>query len=141
MLRTPARAHGFGLVEMTIIVIVIGVTALFAIPRYEARGEKPVVRSAFRYGMYVERIQAARIREQGSYEPVMEQLEVADGVPPEFHVADWTVDPEVGWLMRLERHNDDSPFGAYTLCFSDQGFHLAESTVPIALVPSQWRGD
>lgn len=135
--ETPARQ--FGLVETTIIVIVIGLTALFAIPRFEARTELPVVERAIRFGEWVKSHQSARYRKGLEFSAHVDQFHETQSserqVPFEFSLEPIEVDGRRHWEMTLIRREEGSSFGGYRIVWDNQGFNRTKSTVPHALLP------
>ena len=133
----PARQ--FGLIETTIIVIVIGMTALFAIPRFEARTELPVVERAIRFGEWVKAHQSARYRKGLDFSTHVDQFNETQGsprqVPAEFSLEPLEVDGRKFWEMTLVRREAGSSFGGYKIVWDNQGYNRIKSTVPRALLP------
>lgn len=137
----PARQ--FGLIETTIIVIVVGLTALFAIPRFEARTELPVVERAIRFGEWVKSHQSARYRKGLEFSAHVDQFNETQTsvrlVPEEFSLEPLEVDGRRHWEMTLIRREASSAFGGYRIVWDSQGFNRIKSTVPLALLPSDLR--
>jgi type IV pilus assembly protein PilA len=133
----PARQ--FGLIETTIIVIVVGMTALFAIPRFEARTELPVVEQAIRFGEWVKSHQSARYRKGLDFSMHIEQFHEAQSnerqVPAEFSLDPIKADGRKHWEMTLTRREEGSSFGGYKIVWDNQGYNRTKSTVPMALLP------
>jgi len=134
----PARP--FGLIETTIIVIVVGITALFAIPRFEARTELPVVEQAVRFGEWVKSHQSARYRKGLDFSAHVDQFHVTQGserqVPSEFSLEPLKVDGRKHWELTLTRRQKNSSFGAYKIVWDNQGYNRTKSTVPLGLLPN-----
>ena len=137
------KRRNFGLIETTVIVTVIGITALFAIPRVEARSEAPVVRKGMQYVEWVATHQRVRLNKNMDYSPHLAAFTDAQGalrqVPAEFSLSDIVADGRKHWEVVLERREDDSSFGAYTIVYDLQGFNETRSTVPRALLPERYR--
>lgn len=138
----PIRKN-FGLIETTVIVTMIGITALFAIPRVEARGEAPIVREGIQYVEWVATHQRARLNKNLDYTPHLAAFADAQGasreVPDDFSLREITADGRKHWEVVLERREDDSSFGAYTIVYDMQGLNETRSTVPRALLPERYR--
>ncbi len=133
----------FGLIETTIIVIVAGLTALFAIPRFEARTELPVVERAIRFGEWVKSHQSARYRKDLEFSAHIDQfLETQNSarqIPEEFSLEPIIVDGRKHWEMTLMRREASSSFGGYRIVWDNQGYNRIKSTVPLALLPVDLR--
>ncbi|MAW59755.1 MAG: hypothetical protein CMJ94_02845 [Planctomycetes bacterium] len=132
----------FGLLETTVIVIVIGITALFAIPRVEARTEAPVVRKALQYAEWIAAHQTTRMRKGEGYSEHLAAFHDAQGalrpVPEEFTLTELKADGRRYWELVLTRREHSSSFGAYTIVFDSQGLNTYISTVPRALLPERY---
>lgn len=141
--KPSVSRHAFGLVETTVIVIAIGVTALFAIPRIEARSEAPLVEQAAAYCRFIAAHQAARYRkglEFSGHAPELSQYLDEERQPPdEFVVKKLTAEGKRHWRLILERRETTSAFGNYTIVWDNRGFNDRLSTVPSVLLPDQLR--
>jgi len=135
----PARHSGFGLIEMTLVVTVIGICALFAIPRFEAHGEAPRTRAAVKFGREVVLRQNARAHQSIDFAQYMEQLELIREVPQGFHIAEMEAEGQRHWRIVLERLAGEGSFGSYQLVFDRAGFNPISSTVPKGLLPDAQR--
>lgn len=143
-MESPQSAPGtrpFGLVETTIIVVVIGVTALFAIPRFEARSEVPVVSRATDFCEWIQIHQAVRYRKGVDYSEHIAAFHDRQGsvrsVPDEFSIKSLEVDGRKHWELRLLRRETGSSFGAYEIVWDSQGFNETKSSVPRGLLPEE----
>jgi type IV pilus assembly protein PilA len=137
-MHSAPKSLGFTLVEMTIVVIVIGVTALFAVPRYEARKEITITAKAFRYLDRMRLFQNHYYREHGTYATHVEALGIEGNLPDEFVLEDFeSGDWRIGWRASLLRHSRWSTFGAYRIVFDDAGYDRSRSTVCLGLEPDE----
>lgn len=128
----------FGLLETSIITIVIGIAALFAIPRYEARAETQVTAKALRY------VQAVWARQQALQVKGLPPAEHLDQfasnpqwkwvVPHEFLVDEFGLDSQGDWFIVVKRRALDCVFGDYTIVYDADGFNRSKSTLPPALL-------
>ena len=136
---TDRPARQFGLVETTIIVIVVGLTALFAIPRFEARTELPVVERAVRFGEWVKSHQSARYRKGLDFSAHVDQFQATQDsvrqVPAEFSLDPIKSKGRTHWEMTLRRRESGSSFGGYIIVWDNQGYNRTKSTVPLGLLP------
>jgi len=137
------KSRNFGLIETTVIVTVIGITALFAIPRVEARSEAPIVREGMQYAEWVATHQRVRLNKQLDYTAHVEAFTDSQGtlreVPHAFSLAHIEADGRKHWELHLQRREEDCSFGAYTIVYDQQGFNEQSSTVPHALLPERYR--
>lgn len=138
----PQRRN-FGLIETTVIVTVIGITALFAIPRVEARGESPIAREGMQYAEWVATHQRVRLTKGEDYSAHIEAFVDSQGalreVPTDFSLVQLEAEGRTHWEIELQRRESSSSFGAYSIVFDLQGFNEKRSTVPRALLPERYR--
>lgn len=121
---------------MTLIVVMIGITALFAIPRYEAQKEAPISAKAFQFLHRMQGAQNLHYRKHGKFADHVEAMNIQSSIPPEFVLRDLRSDDwEAGWTAVLVRRSRWSAFGPYTVKFNQNGFQVKGSTVCRALVP------
>lgn len=137
------KRRNFGLIETTVIVTVIGITALFAIPRVEARDEAPIVRKGMQYAEWVATHQRVRLNKQLDYTAHVAAFADSQGtlreVPSEFSLAHFEAKGRSHWELHLQRREEGSFFGAYTIVYDLEGFNDQSSTVPHALLPERYR--
>lgn len=140
---TLPQRRNFGLIETTVIVTVIGITALFAIPRVEARGEAPIVRKGMQYAEWVATHQLVRLSKGEDYTSYTAAFADSQGavreIPAEFSLVKLEAEDRSHWEIELSRRESSSSFGAYTIVFDLQGFNEQRSTVPRALLPDRYR--
>ncbi len=138
----PLRRN-FGLIETTVIMTVIGITALFAIPRVEAQSESPIVREAMQYAEWVATHQRVRISKGLDYSDFIEAFvgsqESLREFPDEFSLRRFEAEGSRHWELHLQRRQTGSSFGLYTIVYDLQGFNEHSSTVPRALLPERYR--
>jgi type IV pilus assembly protein PilA len=132
--------QAFSLVEMTLIVIMIGITALFAIPRYEAQKEAPISSKAFHFLHRLQGAQNLYYRNNGKFADHVEAMGIQSSIPTEFVLRDLKSDDwESGWTAVLVRRSRWSAFGPYTVIFTEDGFQAEPSSLCRALVPKDKR--
>lgn len=127
---------GFSLVELTIVVIILGVLATFAVPRFMRVVERTKASESFAYLAEIQSAQARYAAENGEYAQAVTDLDIQLNAPNHFTAgaatsADW----ETEWAMELTRTGASSGYGAYTVGFDENGFDTVASTIPAELIP------
>lgn len=132
----PSRRAGFSLVELTIVVVILGVLATFAVPRYQASVEKTKVAGAFQSLSEIQNLFARKLAMDGTYMGPSWDLELNPWIPEGFRFVrlrsgDW----EKRWELVVRRNGPSSGFGRYRIVWNQDGFHARRSTVPEELLP------
>ncbi len=121
---------GFTLVELAVVIVIIGVLAAFAVPRFRASVERSKAAEAFNY---LSSIQAAMERyhaRQGTYASDTNDLDIQFTTPKYFTVGDVDgEDLETSWSLTLTRTGNAAGYGAYTVIFTEEGFDSTNSTI------------
>ncbi len=130
------KKAGFSLVELTIVVIILGVLATFAVPRFMRVVERTKASESFAYLAEIQSAQARYNAENGEYAQAVTDLDIDLSAPNHFTAgavtaADW----EIEWEMELTRAGASSGYGAYTVVFSENGFDTGTSSIPAELIP------
>ena len=128
---------GFSLVELTIVVVILGVLATFAVPRFMSSVERTKASESFSYLAQIESAQGRYNAERGLYADSTSKLDIDLDTPEFFDVsspssADW----ETKWEMKLTRNGASSGYGRYTVVFDQDGYNTAKSTIPSDLAPN-----
>ncbi len=132
----PARS-GFSLVELTIVVVILGVLAMLAVPRYNTAVERSVAAEAFSYLAQVQQAQAGVNARNGAYAKKLSGLSIDLPSPRHFRVGVFTSSNwEKSWRLRLTRMAPSHGFGSYSVIWGQNGFDAARSTIPARLVPA-----
>ncbi|RKY16636.1 MAG: prepilin-type cleavage/methylation domain-containing protein [Planctomycetota bacterium] len=137
----PRRGQaGFTLVELAVVVVIIGVLAAFAVPRFLASVERTKAAEAFNYLSTVHSSMERYSARQGTYASDLDDLDVYLENPQYFSVGTVAVPLSVssleeGWQVSLTRSGAASGFGAYTVTFDHEGFSPSESTITGEISP------
>jgi Tfp pilus assembly protein PilE len=125
--------RGLTLVELTIIVIIVGVAAALAVPSYLAAAERSRAALAFAYLAAVQAAQERHLANEGAYAADRNLLDVTMPAPKYFIVgvvcAGATGEVETSWRLTLTRAEESTHYGPYTVTFCETGFDPANSTV------------
>ena len=140
MLRSRGR-KGFTLVELAVVIIIIGVLAAFAVPRFLDSVERSKAAEAFNYQAAVRAAQERYQVRQGTYAADLDDLDIQMPAPKYFAVG--TPDKgssgslEDSWTLTLTRTGSAGGYGAYTVVFTDQGYDATNSTILPKINPMQ----
>jgi len=128
---------GFSLVELTIVVVILGILATFAVPRFMSSVEKTKSSEAFSYLAQVESSQARYNAEKGRYAWSLRDLDITIDSPEFFYVSGpYSTQWETKWEMKLTRNGASSGYGRYTVVFDQNGFNSSKSSIPSDLAPA-----
>lgn len=138
--NTPARARkGFSLVELSVVVIIIGVLAAFGVPRLLQSVERSKAAESFKYLASVRAAQERFQARQGTYASDLTQLDMSQTPPTYFGVgtsaAGATGSLEDSWSLTLTRSGASSGYGAYTVTFTETGYDAGNSTIDSEINP------
>ncbi|QDT13328.1 type IV pilin protein [Planctomycetes bacterium K23_9] len=138
--NTPARARkGFSLVELSVVVIIIGVLAAFGVPRLLQSVERSKAAESFKYLASVRAAQERFQARQGTYAADLTELDMSQTPPTYFSVgaaaAGATGSLEDSWTLTLTRSGASSGYGAYTVTFSEAGYDSGNSTIDSEINP------
>ena len=127
------KKRGFTLVELAVVVVIIGVLAAFAVPRFLASVERSKAAEAFNYLSSVQSAQERYHARQGTYCNVLTDLDIKFTAPKYFTVgaiaAGSTFDLEDSWTQTLTRVGASAGYGAYTVTFTEEGYDSTNSTI------------
>ncbi len=133
MRRITKTERGFTLVELAVVVVIIGILAAFAVPKFLNSVERSKAAEAFNYLSTVQTAQERYHARQGSYASSMAALDVDLPVLEYFETAGIDEsDPQTlqtEWTMTLSRKGASAGFGAYTVVFNQDGFDGTTSTI------------
>ena len=129
----PADRKGFSLVELSVVVIIIGVLAAFGIPRMLKSVERSKAAEAFKYLASVRAAQERYQARESTYADDLTKLDVEQTSPKYFTVgipgAGGTGSLEDSWTLTLTRQGASSGYGAYTVTFTEDGYDSLNSTI------------
>ena len=116
---------GFSLVELSVVVIIIGVLAAFGVPRLLQSVERSKASESFKYLASVRSAQERFQARQGTYAADLTLLDITQTAPTYFTVgvvsAVGTGGLETTWQLTLTRAGSSSGYGAYTVTFNQDG--------------------
>jgi len=123
---------GFTLVELAVVIVIIGVLAAFGVPRFLKSVERTKASEAFAYLAAVRSAQERYIAKEGIYADAVSKLDITQAAPKNFDNPTDIITSNVAstpkWKLTLTRNSATSSWGAYTVCFTQNGF-ASESTI------------
>ena len=127
------KRQAFTLVELAVVVVIIGVLAAFAVPRFIASVERSKAAEAFNYLSATQSAQERYHARQGTYASDMADLDIRFSTPKYYTVGTFsagsTGDLEDSWSLTLTRSGASAGYGEYTVTFNEEGFDAANSTI------------
>jgi type IV pilus assembly protein PilA len=127
------HSHGFTLVELAVVVVIIGVLAAFAVPRFLASVERSKAAEAFNYLSSIQAAQERYHARQGTYAADVTDLDIQMTNLKYFTVgtvaAGSTGSLQDSWTLTLTRSGASAGYGEYTVTFTEEGYDSANSTI------------
>ena len=125
--RPRLGTSGFTLVELAVVIVIIGVLAAFAVPKFRDAVERSKAAESFNYLSSVRAGQERYHARQGTYASSVTMLDIKFSAPKYFSVGDIapgsTGNLEDSWTQTLTRFGASAGYGAYTVTFTDDGFN------------------
>ena len=133
MRRHLRKLSGFTLVELAVVVVIIGILAAFAVPKFLASVERSKAAEAFNYLSTIQSAQERYHARQGTYADALASLDVNIPVIEYFETtgiaeSDATA-LQTHWSQTLTRKGASAGYGAYTVTFTENGFDRENSTI------------
>ena len=126
-------AKGFTLVELSVVIVIIGVLAAFGVPKFRNAVERSKAAEAFNYLSAVRSAQERYQARQGTYVADLTGLDISLPAPKYFTLG--TVQPaasgtlEDSWSLTLTRSGASGGYGQYTVTFNQDGYDPTNSTI------------
>lgn len=114
----------FTLVELAVVIVIIGVLAAFAIPRFRDAVERSKAGEAFHYLASIRAAQERYAVRQGTYASDVSLLDVTFPPLKYFSVGDVATTQD-SWKITLTRQGASAGYGPYTVTFTQDGFDTA----------------
>ena len=128
-----SKRSGFTLVELAVVVVIIGVLAAFAVPRFMASVERSKAAEAFNYLSSVQAAQERFHARQGTYATTLADLDIKLTAPKYFTPgaisAGKTSSLQDSWTLTLTRTGASAGYGEYTVTFTEEGYDSENSTI------------
>ncbi len=126
------KEDGFTLVELAIVIVIVGVLAAFAVPRFRDSVERSKASEAFSYLSAMRSAQERYHARMATYASDPTKLDVEISSPKFFTVG--TLEArngslEKGWKLTLARVGASAGYGAYTVVFNEQGYDASGSSI------------
>lgn len=127
------KRSGFSLVEVTVVVVILGVLAAFGVPRLLRSVERSKAAEAFEYLSAIRSAQESYQSRQGTYATDLTTLDVEMSTPKYFSLgtvaAGASGSLEDSWTLTLTRDGASSGYGDYTVTFTQEGYDSASSSI------------
>ncbi len=127
------RQSGFSLVELSVVIVIIGVLAAFAVPKFRDSVERSKASEAYNYLSAVRTSQERYQSKEGTYATDSTTLDIQIPAPKYFTVGEIAAgvsgSMEDSWKLTLSRKGPSAGYGEYTITFSQDGFVEDESTI------------
>jgi prepilin-type N-terminal cleavage/methylation domain-containing protein len=137
MKRINASRRGFTLVELSVVIVIIGVLAAYAVPKFAQSVERSKAGEAFNYLNAIRSSQESYNNRQGVYATCFTDLDVSLTAPKYFNVPTSIVADEGNWNLQLARLSGASGYGQYTVEYNQDGYdnNTTDSNIPSAINP------
>jgi prepilin-type N-terminal cleavage/methylation domain-containing protein len=131
---------GFTLVELAVVIVIIGVLAAFAVPRFKASVERSKAAEAFNYLGGIQAAQERYHARQSTYATNLTDLDITMSAPKYFSApAQFTAGAsgnlDDSWSLTLTRSGANAGYGEYTVTFTETGFNSEASDITNEINP------
>jgi prepilin-type N-terminal cleavage/methylation domain-containing protein len=127
------KESGFTLVELAVVIVIIGVIAAFAVPRFRDAVERSKAAEAFNYLTSLRTAEERYHARMAKYATTISDLDITLGTPKYFSVgtvaAGSSDSLETTWKLTLTRTGASAGYGAYTVVFTNEGFNTTDSSI------------
>lgn len=127
------------LVEISVVVVIIGVIAAYGLPRVLQSVERKKAAESFKYLVGFHTAQERYRLEHGEYSTDPMLLDLEQTQPAYFSVGEITVGTSNGdadtWSLTLTRAGGSNAYGDYTVTFTEQGYDVLNSTIEPEIIP------
>ncbi|MEM1068359.1 MAG: prepilin-type N-terminal cleavage/methylation domain-containing protein [Planctomycetota bacterium] len=137
--RDKRDRTGFSLIELSVVVILVGVLVAISVPHLLENSERKKASESFKY---LENVQTAQERYHAvhsQYASGVKSLDLERIAPTYFTVGPIVAEPgktlEETWSLTLTRAGNSNRYGAYTVTFTQKGFDTQKSTVTPRVQP------
>ena len=131
--------RGFTLIELSVVIIAVGMIAAFAVPRLLDSMERTKAAAAFHYLDAVRSAQEKFQIRRGVYADDVTKLELDQPAPGDFVIGK-PAPADAGtlsdsWTLTLTRAGSAVGYGGYTVVYTKDGFDPKRSNVPARITP------
>ncbi len=113
---------GFTLVELSVVIVIIGVLAAFGVPRFLKSVERSKAAESFAFLSAVRAAQERYQARQGTYSSSIDELDIQVQAPKYFDVPTSITATEDTWTLTLTRKAGSSGYGTYSVIFNENGY-------------------
>jgi len=129
-MKKTITQSGFTLVELAVVIVIIGVLAAFAVPRFRASVERSKAAESFNYLSAIQAAQERYHAKQGTYSADINDLDIKFSAPKYFAVGEVQGESlETAWSLTLTRSGNAAGYGEYTVTFTQEGYDAENSTI------------
>lgn len=127
--------NGFTLVELTVVIVLVGVVAAFGVPRFVKSVERSRAAEAVSYLAAVRAAQENYHAREGTYAEDIRSVGVrasrpgAFSVPEKFAPGGAPAGLRDAWSLTLTRVGSPAGYGSYTVTFTRDGYDPASSSI------------